>query len=90
MSAIKGAAITASVVLACAAAWLALHHECAYGGGMPGWYRDCTCRGIERLDIDQTAADGPRRTVCIGVVTGRTCYGHRGGPTVACSSLPPR
>ena len=78
------------VVLALGAASLLLHRECAFGGGMPGWYRACACMGIERLDYDQTAADGPRRTVCIGLVTSRTCYQHQGGPTVACESLPQR
>jgi hypothetical protein len=69
---------------------LLLHRECAYGGGMPGWYRDCTCRGLERLDSDHTAADGPRRTTCLGIVTARRCYQYRGGPEVPCATLPPR
>ena len=72
------------------AASLMLHRECAFGGGMPGWYRDCTCKGIERLDYDQTAADGKRRTTCLGLVTARTCYQYQGGPVVPCSALPER
>lgn len=67
---------------------LVFRRECAYGGGMPGWYRACTCKGIERLSYDRTAADGPRRTICYGVVTARTCYQYAGGPVVPCESLP--
>jgi hypothetical protein len=74
---------------ALAAAWLLLHHECASGGAMAGWYRTCTCRGFERVDFDATAADGPRRTVCFGWVTSRTCYRSRGGPEIPCEALLP-
>ena len=70
-----------------AAFWL-LCQECAFGGGMAGWYQDCTCRGVEWVVSDQTAADGPRRTRCVGIVTARTCYRYRGGPEVACASVP--
>jgi hypothetical protein len=69
---------------------LLFRRECAFGGGMPGWYRDCTCRGLERVDYDHTPADGPRRTVCFGLVTARTCYRYQGGPVVPCDSLPRR
>ena len=86
----KRIAVGAATVLALVAATLLFHRECAFGGGMPGWYRECTCKGIERLDYDRTAADGPRRTTCIGLVTARTCYAYQGGPTVPCESLPRR
>ena len=79
-----------AVGLALVAAAFLFHRECAFGGGMPGWYRECTCKGIERLDYDQTAADGRRRTTCIGFVTARTCYMYQGGPAVPCESLPRR
>ena len=72
------------------AAALFLTRECAYGGGMPGWYRACDCTGIERLDYDATAADGQRRTICLGLVTARKCFQYRDGPEVPCSQLPPR
>lgn len=64
--------------------------ECAFGGGMPGWYRDCTCNGIELLDYDQTEADGHRRTTCIGLVTARKCFQYQGGPIIECSLIPQR
>lgn len=82
--------IAAAAALALGAASMLLHRECAFGGGMPGWYRECSCMGIERLDYDRTAADGPRRTTCMGLVRGRTCYRFQGGPAVACDSLPQR
>ncbi|MDH3375592.1 MAG: hypothetical protein OEQ39_01310 [Gammaproteobacteria bacterium] len=84
----KQITIAVAVVLALGAATLLLYRECAFGGGMPGWYRECSCMGIERLDYDQTAADGRRRTMCIGLVTSHTCYQYQGGPIVACESLP--
>ena len=77
----------AGVGIAVVAALL-LYRECAFGGGMPGWYRDCDCIGLERLDYDQTAADGKRRTVCIGLVASRTCYQYQDGPVVPCQSIP--
>jgi len=52
---------------------------------MGGAYRTCECRGIEWLISDKIAVDGPRRSACLGLVTGRTCYQSRGGPEVPCS-----
>jgi hypothetical protein len=78
------------VILALWAASHLFHRECAYGGGMPGWYRTCVCVGIERLDYDRTALDGRRRTTCVGVITSRACYLYKGGPTVPCDSVPDR
>ena len=77
-------------VVAVIAMALVFGRECAYGGGMAGWYRSCECNGLESLDYDRTAADGPRRTVCLGVVTKRKCHRYPGGPEVACELLPPR
>jgi hypothetical protein len=65
--------------------WWLFVHECANGGAMAGRYQTCVCRGIERLDFDATEADGPRRTVCLGIVTARTCYASRGGPEAPCA-----
>jgi hypothetical protein len=80
----------ALAAVAVAALALLFHRECGYGGGMPGWYRDCECRGIERLDYDQTEADGRRRTTCLGLVSARTCHLYIDGPQTPCDSLPPR
>ena len=63
---------------------LVLVNRCADGGAMGSRYRTCTCRGVEWLQYDRTAADGPRRTVCLGLVTATTCYRSRGGEVVAC------
>lgn len=54
---------------------------------MGGWYLDCTCHGIERIDFDKSAADGPIRTVCFGWVTERTCYRDRGGLEIPCEKI---
>lgn len=63
---------------------LMLVRICADGGAMAGAYRSCTCRGVEWELYDATEADGPRRTICIGLVASRTCYQSRGGPRVPC------
>jgi hypothetical protein len=34
---------------------------------------------------DARPADGPHRTVCIGLVRSRTCYRMTDGPVVECS-----
>ena len=78
-------ALVLSLIVGGTVAWLLLYHECASGGAMAGSYRECRCRGVEQVDFDRAAADGPRRTVCFGWVTERTCYRSRGGPEVPCS-----
>ena len=60
-------------------------HVCADGGAMASGYRTCDCRGIEWEAYDRTPADGPRRTVCFGIIRSRTCYQFRSGPEVSCS-----
>jgi hypothetical protein len=75
------------LLFAVATSWVFFYHECAAGGSMGGWYKDCSCRGIERVDYDRTAADGPLRSVCYGLVTRRTCYRSRGGPEVPCEEI---
>ena len=64
--------------------WALFNRECASGGAMGGVYRECTCHGWERVDYDNTAADGPRRTICLGWISARTCYQNRGGMEVPC------
>lgn len=64
---------------------LAAIRICADGGAMAGAYRTCECRGLEWQLYDQTAADGPRRTLCLGWVQSWTCHEFRTGPVVACS-----
>jgi hypothetical protein len=66
---------------------LTMIRVCADGGAMAGAYRTCECRGFEWQVYDQTAADGPRRTVCLGWIRSWTCYQFRTGPRVACSGL---
>lgn len=78
----------AVIVVLVALGGFVINRECYFGGGMPGYYRDCTCLGIERLDYDQTAVDGQRRTTCIGIITAHTCYLYPGDPAVPCDSLP--
>jgi hypothetical protein len=83
-------ALLVIVALALLTAVFVLNRECGYGGGMPGWYRDCHCIGTERVDYDHTQADGKRRTTCLGVVVARSCHAYRGGPAVSCNQLPDR
>ena len=78
----RGGVALALVGLA-AAAWL-LVHTCAQGGGMGAPYRTCECRGVEWTIYDRRPADGPRSTVCLGLVRSRTCYRLESGPVVPC------
>ncbi len=75
------------LLIVAGAAWLLFYHECASGGAMGGWYKECDCRGVERLDFDRTEADGPLRSVCLGRVDSRRCYAFRGGPEVDCKAI---
>lgn len=61
-----------------------LIHECAYGGGMGARYKTCDCRGIEWVLYDQTPFDGPRKTICLGMVRSTRCYRSMGGPQIEC------
>lgn len=74
-------AVALAVLLAAA-----LIRICADGGAMAAAYRACECRGVEWQLYDGTAADGPRRTICVGFVSSRTCYRSRGGPRVPCEA----
>ena len=66
-----------------AGAWL-LVSECADGGGMAALYRTGRCLGVEWELYARRPADGPHRTLCIGIVRARTCYRTTDGPVVAC------
>jgi hypothetical protein len=57
---------------------------CSTGGAMGGWYQECTCRGAEKVVRDLTPADGPRYTICVGIVESKRCYRSRGGPEIPC------
>jgi len=61
-----------------------LVRECTYGGGMGAAYKTCECLGIEWELYDSRPADGPRKTICIGIVQSRTCYRFDGGPAIDC------
>ena len=76
--------VGAALVLAVSLAVVLLVSECAYGGGMGARYKTCECLGVEREVYDARPADGPHRTVCVGIVRSRTCYRMTGGPIVEC------
>lgn len=80
----RGVRLTTIVVGLLAVLGLILVRVCADGGAMAAAYQTCNCRGLEWQLYDATAADGPRRTLCIGLVESRTCYQSRGGPQVSC------
>lgn len=72
------------IVLVLIALGLLLVNECFYWAGMGAAYKSCDCLGIERELYDHTAADGPRKTVCIGIVRSTQCYQSIGGPDIDC------
>ena len=72
------------IVLGVVALGLGMIRICADGGAMAGAYRTCECRGLEWQLYDRTPADGPRRTLCLGLIKSRTCYQFRSGPVLAC------
>ncbi|MGH7319654.1 MAG: hypothetical protein ACRELA_08525 [Candidatus Rokuibacteriota bacterium] len=61
-----------------------LIREGAYGGGMGASYMTCQCLGVEWELYDSRPVDGPRKTICVGIVQSRTCYRSSGGPLVEC------
>ena len=79
----RGLLALAAVVLV--GAGFLLVNRCADGGAMGSRYRTCRCLGVEWLQYDRTAADGPRRTLCLGLVTSTTCHRSRGGEVAPCS-----
>ena len=86
---LRNSATLAAALLGLSAAAILLNPECALGGGMGGRYRACTCLGHEWVVFDHSAADGPRRTRCFGLVTRRTCYREPDGPVERCPGAVP-
>jgi len=76
--------VVAALVLAVSLAAFLLVSECAYGGDMGARYKTCECLGVERELYDRRPADGPHKTVCVGIIRSRTCYQMTGGPIVEC------
>ena len=62
-----------------------LVNECSYFGGMGASMTACSCSGSEVLLYDRTASDGPRKTICLGIVRSVDCYQGPGGPLIACA-----
>jgi hypothetical protein len=58
--------------------------ECAYTAGMGASYQTCDCLGLEWVVADRTAADGPRKTICIGIIRSYDCYQTLYGPKIEC------
>jgi hypothetical protein len=83
---VKAVQWVGAVALLLVVAGLAFVRVCADGGGMGAAYTECRCGGIERVLYDRTPADGPRRTICIGIVRARRCFRFMGGPEVDCRS----
>ena len=75
---------TLLVVALYAVAGFLLVRECAYGGGMGAAYKTCECLGIEWELYDSRPADGPRKTICIGIIQSTTCYRLESGPVIEC------
>lgn len=63
---------------------LFLVRVCADGGAMGSAYQTCQCTGLEWQVYDRTPADGPRRTLCLGILRSRTCLQWMNGQEVPC------
>ncbi len=72
------------IILVLVALGLILINECAFGGGMAAAYKSCECLGKEYQLYDRTEADGPRKTLCLGIIRSTTCYSYLEGPEVDC------
>jgi hypothetical protein len=83
----RGIVILLATLIVVGAAFGLLGRDCELGGAMAGAHRTCDCLGAERLISDRTAADGPRHSVCHGIVLSTTCFRHREGPQVDCTGL---
>ncbi len=79
----KIAALLAIAVLLTALGF-ALVNDCSSIGGM-GWsVVKCECSGFQWVLYDRTEADGPMRSLCIGIVQSRSCFEYVDGPRVEC------
>ena len=74
------------LILLLIALWRILINDCSYVGGMGSSSTICDCSGIEWVLYDRTASDGPRKTICIGIVRSTRCYQYIDGPTVECET----
>ncbi len=74
------------LILIIVALGVALINECEFGGGMAAAYKSCDCLGKEWELYDRTEADGPRKTLCLGIIRSTSCYSYLEGPEVDCKS----
>ncbi len=80
----KVAALLA-VIVVLTALGIVLVNDCSSIGGM-GWsVVKCECSGFQWVLYDRTEADGPMRSICIGLVQSRTCFQYVDGPRVECN-----
>lgn len=73
-----------AIILALALMSVLFVNECSFTAGMGSAYKTCDCAGYEWLQYDRTPADGPRRTICLGIVRSVDCFRSVGEPEVAC------
>jgi hypothetical protein len=88
MMRVKRVVLAVFIVLILAGLGRLFVNECTSGGGMGAAYKSCECSGIEWELYDRTAADRPRKTLCVGIVRSRACYQYTGGPQMACDGDP--
>ena len=74
------------IILVLVAFGLNFINECTFGGGMAAAYKSCDCLGKEYQLYDQTAADGPRKTLCLGIIRSTSCYSFLEGPEINCKT----
>ncbi len=62
-------------------------HNCDSTGVMGQSVVACDCTGYEWLLYDRTEADGPKRSLCLGLVHERQCFEFTGGRQLDCREL---
>lgn len=65
--------------------FIVFENVCATGGGSDSGYQVCGCLGYEFELYDQTSTGGPRRTICVGVITRRVCVQYRNAELRPCA-----
>lgn len=75
--------VIAAIGLLLGLGFLAIN-ECSYYAGMGASMKACTCTGREILVYDRTASDGPRKTICVGIVRTFECFQGPGGASIPC------